>query len=176
MKNSQDIGTYVKGANDAFNILGGSVISFAGLIILLSNEIQTASQTSLFMNAHVWYMRLFGFAFMYVSAFIMKAQWVSLFRKLPGLDDFAVERSNLTLYIIAMCLTVAIIVIGWIMAFVPYIGYLFAVLFVFGYLSLVKKLSRSKSTAGKIGFIFLSLIILLILLSVVAYIYLTREG
>ena len=176
MKNSQDIGTYAKSANDAFNILGGSVIFFAGLIILLSNEIQTASQTSLFMNANVWYMRVFGFAFMYVSALIMKAQWVSLFRKLPRLDDFAEQRSNWTLFIIAICLTVAIIVIGWIMVFVPYIGYLFAVLFVFGYLSLVKKLSQSKSTAGKIGFILLSLVILLILLSIVAYIYLTREG
>ena len=104
----------------------------------------------------------------------MKAQWVSLFRKLPALDAFAEERSSWILYIIAISLTV--IVIGWIMAFVPYIGYLFAVLFVFGYLSLVKKLRQSKSRAGKIGFILLSLLILLIFLSIVAYVYLTREG
>ena len=176
MKKNQDIGTYVKGANDAFNILGGSVIFFAGVIVLLSNEIQKSAETSLFLSTDIWYMRLFGFVFMYVSVLIMKAQWISLFRKLPGLNGFAEKRSPWTLSIMATCLTFMVIVLGWIMAFVPYVGYIFTVLFVFSYLYLVKQLSQSTSTTGKIGFILLSLIILLVLLAIVAFIYLTREG
>ncbi len=176
MKNSQDIGTYIKSANSAFNVLGGSVVFFAGVIVLLSNEIQTAVHTSLFMDVHVWYMRVFGFVFMYVAAFLMKPQFISLFRKLPGLSTFAQERSKQTVAMMSVMLTAIIIVMGWILAYIPYVGYLFTALFAFGYFTLAKKLSESKSGVGKVFFILMMLLIFLSALAVIAFIYLTRDG
>ena len=174
--NNKDIGTYVKSADNAFNVLGGSVVFFAGVIILLSNEIQTAVHTSLFMDAHVWYMRVFGFVFMYVAALLMKPQFISLFRKVPGLSTFAEKRSKQTVPMMGAMLTAITIVIGWILAYIPYVGYLFTALFAFGYFTLAKKLSESKSGVGKVFFILMMLLIFLSVLAVLAFVYLTREG
>ena len=176
MKKNQDINTYIKSADTAFNVLGGSVVFFAGVIILLSNEIQTAVHTSLFTDVHVWYMRVFGFVFMYVATLLMKPQFISLFRKVPGLSTFAEERSKQTVLMMGAMLTVIIIFMGWILAYIPYVGYLFTALFAFGYFTLAKKLSESKSGVGKIFFILMMLVIFLAFLSVGAFMYLTREG
>jgi hypothetical protein len=73
-------------------------------------------------------------------------------------------------------LTVIMIVMGWILAYTPYVGYLFTALFAFGYFRLAKKLSKSKSGVAKVFFILMMLVVFLALLSVVAFIYLTREG
>jgi len=174
--NNKDIGTYIKSADNAFNVLGGSVVFFAGVIVLLSNEIQTAVHTSLFMDVHVWYMRVFGFVFMYVAALLMKPQFIRLFRKFPGLSTFAEERSKQTVPMMGAMLTAIIIVMGWILAYIPYVGYLFTALFAFGYFTLAKKLSESKSGVGKVFFILMMLLIFLALLSVLAFVYLTRDG
>ena len=176
MKNKQNIDVYVESANTAFNILGGSVIFFAGAVVLLSGEIQTAVHTSFFLDPYVWYMRVFGFVFMYVAALIMKPQFISLFRKVPGLSTFAEERSKRTVPMMGAMLTAIMIVMGWILAYTPYVGYLFTALFAFGYFTLAKKLSKSKSGVAKVFFILMMLVIFLALLSVVAFIYLTREG
>jgi hypothetical protein len=176
MKSKQDIDMYVESANTAFNILGGSVIFFAGAVTLLSGEIQTAVHTSFFSDPYVWYMRVVGFVFMYFAALIMKPQFISLFRKVPGLSTFAKERSTRTVPMMGAMLTAIMIVMGWILAYTPYIGYLFTALFAFGYFTLAKKLSKSKSGVAKVFFILMMLVIFLALLSVVAFIYLTREG
>ncbi len=176
MKNSQDISTYIKSADNAFNMLSGSVVFFAGVIVLLSSEIQTAVETSLFLDANVWYMRVFGFVFMYASAQIMTAQWISFARKFPGLKTFAEKKSEWTIPTIAFGLTLIVIICGWIMAFVPYIGYIFVALFVFGYFTLARKLSQSKSGVAKVFFILMVLLVFLILLAVAAFMYLTRPG
>jgi hypothetical protein len=176
MKNKQNIDVYVESANTAFNTLGGSIIFFGGVIILLSNEIQTATETSFFTDAYVWYMRVFGFVFMYVSALIMKTQWIKVFRKFPGLGTFAQEKSKRTVAMIAAMLTAASIVVAWILAFIPYVGYLFTAAFAYGYFTLAKKLSSSKSGMGRVFFILMMLIIFLSVLAVVAFVYLTREG
>ena len=174
--NNQNIDIYMKSAENAHAVFGGMVIFFIGCIVLLSAEVQTAAESSLFLNAHVWYMRLFGFVFMYVSAYIMTAQWIVFVRKLPGLNSFAERRSAWTIPAIAFGLTLMIIVLGWIMAFVPYIGYIFAILFAFGYFSLAKKLSQSKSGVAKLFFILMMLLVFLILFAVVVFMYLTRPG
>ena len=174
--NNQNIDTYIKSAENAHAVLMGMIIFFCGCIVLLSSEMQTAAHTSLFMNVHVWYMRLFGLVFMYVSVQIMTAQWILFARKFPGLNTFAERRSVWIIPTIAFGLTLIVIIFGWIMAFVPYIGYIFAVLFVFGYFSLAKKLSQSKSGVAKVLFILMMLLVFLILLAVVAFMYLTRPG
>ncbi len=166
----------MKNAENAHAVLGGMIIFFIGCIVLLSSEVQTAAHTSLLMNVHVWYMRLFGFVFMYVSAQIMTAQWISFARKLPGLNTFAEKKSVKTIPIIAFSLTLIVMVFGWIMAFMPYIGYIFTALFVFGYFSLARKLSQSKSGVAKVFFILMMFLVFLILFAVMAFIYLTRPG
>jgi hypothetical protein len=121
-------------------------------------------------------MRVFGFVFMYVSALIMKTQWIKVFRKLPGLGTFAQKKSKRTVAMIAAMLTAASIVVAWILAFIPYVGYLFTAAFAYGYFTLAKKLSSSKSGMGRVFFILMMLMIFLSVLAVVAFVYLTREG
>ncbi len=174
--NYHQIDTHIKSFENAHAVFMGMIIFFLGSIVLLSAEVQTAAQTSLFMDPYVWYKRLFGFVFMYASAQIMITQWILLARKLPGLKTFAEKRSVNTIATIALGLTLIVIIFGWIMAFVPYIGYIFAALFVFGYFTLARKLSQSKSGVAKVFFILMMLVVFLILFAVVAFMYLTRPG
>jgi len=176
MMNKNNIDTYIKSFENVHAISMGMIIFFSGCITLLSAEVQTAAQTSLFMNAEVWYKRLFGFVFMYASAQIMTAQWISFARKIPGLKTFAEKKSEWTIPTIAFGLTFIVIICGWIMAFVPYIGYIFAALFIFGYFTLARKLSQSKSGVAKVFFILMMLLVFLIMFAVVAFMYLTRPG
>ncbi len=78
--------------------------------------------------------------------------------------------------LMAVGLTLGMILLGLFMGFVPYVGYLFAVLFVFGYFKLSQKLSQSKLGAAKIVLILMRLLVFLVIIGIAAFIYLTRAG
>jgi len=172
----EDIETYIESAENAYDIFGGAVVFFAGSIILLSNEIQTAVDISLFTDTHVWVMRFVGFVFIYVSVIMMTFQWLPLFQKIPIFTALVEKKEEAEKPLMAFGLTLFMILLGWFLGFVPYVGYLFAIFFVFGYFHFARRLSQSKSGGAKIVFILMMLFVFLILLGIMAFIYLTRAG
>ncbi len=209
------LGEFVEKVESAYAAFFGLLMLFAASFILMINEVNTSSQSTLLHQApeqvvsikanetvgpddlvivkkaehsaavilqseesanssEKWPARAGGLIFMLVTAMILRQRLVKIVRKLPGLSTFAVKETTNTTFILGVGLTAMAIILGWIIAYVPFIGYIIMALLAFGSLYLVRRLSRSKSMIGKIFFILMVLIIVIIVIAIIAFLYLTR--
>lgn len=175
MKEDEKIHVLLESAEHAYSMLLGFLTLYCACMILIPNEVHIINEAEVDSFAK-WYMRFGGFVFMLVTAMVMQTQLINIVKKVPSLSTFVTRDPQYITLILGVLLTIAAILLGWIIAYTPFIGYIVAGLFVLGYLSIVRKLSRSKSLIEKIFFILMTLIILLIMISIVAFLYLTRPG
>ena len=174
----KDIETYVESAESAFYVLGGMVLLMVASMILLPSDVQVAVEGEK-VRGEILPLLVkngIGFIFLFFSTMLMQNEMITLVRKIPGQMFFAQQRSYLHLGIMALGLFVMMMLIKMIMLYVPYLGYAFTAAFVFGYFTLMKKLSRSKSGGAKVMFILMTMLVLLVVLAILAFVYLTREG
>ncbi len=188
----------------AYNIFFGSLLIFLACLILIPNEVKSTSEPVMVCvetplssgltskecypqtlselakstdSATQWYMRVVGFIFMLVAAMVMQVPLTQRIRRIPRFSTFSsTDSTYTTILILGSGLTVTAIFIGLIFAYVPFIGYIIAGLFVYGYFNMMQKLSRSKSGVAKAVLVVMMLVVVLILLAIAAFFYLTREG
>lgn len=199
-----DIHKIIEKTDRAYNIFFGSLVIFLACLILIPNEVKSTNEPVMVCvekslssgltskecypqtlsglaksadSATQWYMRGVGFIFMLIAAMVMQAPLTQRVRRIPRFSTFSTTGDTYTtILILGSGLTLIAIFIGLILAYVPFVGYMIAGLFVYGYFTMMQKLSRSKSGAAKALFIVMMLVVLLILLAISAFFYLTREG
>ena len=172
---SKEFDTYVKSSESAFSVIGGMLVLMLACMTILPSDvivddIDPSTLESLFMQY------IIGFFLLYISVMIMQEEWIEFIQKLSRLNTFSENPSQLTTPTIALGLFVILMLLKVIFAYVPFLGYIFSALLVWGYLYLMRKMSQSKSGVGKAVFVVMVLIVLLIMLAVAAFFYLIREG
>ncbi len=122
-----------------------------------------------------WTTRFVGLIFMFLAAFFLRPQLMGIARRLSRSDAIGQMDIKLSTLLLGIVLSLIVILLGWVIAYAPFMGYLLlAALLGVALQVLVGKRSRSKSLLARILFASLILVIVLIVIAIIAFVYLTR--
>ena len=201
MLKPDNIHKIVEKIDSMYSIFFGSLLIFSAFFMIITNELQSinepvtvcvektlssgviSKECSLQTTSEVtdttskWTTRIAGFILMLVAATIMQVPLTQRIRRISYINTLlSKEDPTYTILIWGLGLTMISILTGLILLYVPFIGYIIAGLFAYGYFYIMQKMRQSKSGVAKVVYVVMILVALLILLTIFAFFYLTREG
>ena len=200
MLKPNNIHKIVEKVDSMYSIFFGSLLIFSAFFMIITNELQSINEpitvcvektlssgvisrecspqttSEVTDTTSKWTTRIAGFILMLVAATIMQVPLTQHISRIPYMNTLLSKDSTYTILILGLGLTMISIFIGFIFLYVPFIGYIVAGLFAYGYFHVMQRMGRSTSGVAKVVYVVMILVALLILLTIFAFFYLTREG